>query len=57
MGDRDDSNSAIRFRELAAECEELAALATDRDARNYYQVLAAYYFTRAGAGERCDTEP
>ena len=53
MCDRDHANSAARDRELAAECERLADLATDDNTRTYYRRLAAYYLKRARSDEPC----
>jgi hypothetical protein len=54
MGDCDHAGKAARYRELAAECERLAALATDEPSKVYYRQLAAYYLTRARASEPCN---
>jgi hypothetical protein len=50
----DQVNSAARDRELAAECERLADLATDDNTRTYYRRLAAYYLKRARSDEPCN---
>jgi hypothetical protein len=52
----DRSSRAARYRELAAEREHLAALATDRDVRAYYQKTAEYYLTLAEAEMKLEME-
>jgi hypothetical protein len=47
MGDEDQVQKAARDRELAAECERLAALSADDSSRTYYRRLAEYYLSRA----------
>jgi hypothetical protein len=54
MCDRDQVSSAARDRELAAECERLAELATDDNTRAYYRRLAAYYLERARSEQPCN---
>ena len=54
MCDRDRESRAARCRELAAECERLAVLATDDATRIYYRQLAEYYLARARSWEPCN---
>jgi len=52
----DRSSRAARYRELAAEREHLAALATDRKVRAYYQKTAEYYLMLAQAEMKLEME-
>ena len=54
MCDSDRVSSSARDRELAAECEKLADLATDDNTKAYYRELAAYYLERARSDQPCD---
>jgi hypothetical protein len=51
---RDQASGPDRDRELAAECERLAALAADDATRTYYRQLAAYYLKRARSDAPCN---
>jgi hypothetical protein len=52
----DRSSRAARYRELAAEREHLAALATDSNVRAYYQKTAEYYLSLAHAEMKLEME-
>ena len=54
MCDRDPVSNSARDRELAAECERLADLATDDNTKAYYRELAAYYLERARSDQPCN---